>query len=252
MNLFKEIGRYIIFMKYVFKRPERGRVFWSMLTREMNLMGIESLVVVILIALITGAVTTVQTASQLASDSGILPPSLFPMEIVGSVVGSSSILEIAPTITCLVLAGKIGANIASEIGNMRVSEQIDAYEVMGINSIGFVSLPKILAGVIMIPCLILVSVFLLMVGGLIASKLTGILTLDQYVTGIRSSFVPHYVNVLMVKGYIFSFIITSMSAFQGYYTKGGALEVGEAGTKAVTRICVAILAFDLIIAKLLL
>jgi len=95
-------------------------------------------------------------------------------------------------------------------------------------------------------------VFLLMVGGLIAAKLTGILTMDQYVTGIRSSFVPHYVNVLMVKGYIFSFIITSMSAFQGYYTKGGALEVGEAGTKAVTRICVAILAFDLIIAKLLL
>ena len=164
MNLFSEIGRYIIFMKYVFKRPERGRVFWSMLTREMNLMGIESLVVVILIALITGAVTTVQTASQLASDSGILPPSLFPMEIVGSVVGSSSILEIAPTITCLVLAGKIGANIASEIGNMRVSEQIDAYEVMGINSIGFVSLPKILAGVIMIPCLILVSVFTLSPG----------------------------------------------------------------------------------------
>jgi phospholipid/cholesterol/gamma-HCH transport system permease protein len=175
MNLFSEIGRYIIFMKYVFKRPERGRVFWSMLTREMNLIGIESLVVVILIALITGAVTTVQTASQLASDSGVLPPSLFPMEIVGSVVGSSSILEIAPTITCLVLAGKIGANIASEIGNMRVSEQIDAYEVMGINSIGFVSLPKILAGVIMIPCLILVSVFLLMVGGLIAAKLTGII-----------------------------------------------------------------------------
>ena len=252
MNLFTEIGRYIIFMKYVFKRPERGRVFWSMLTREMNLIGIESLVVVILIALITGAVTTVQTASQLASDSGVLPPSLFPMEIVGSVVGSSSILEIAPTITCLVLAGKIGANIASEIGNMRVSEQIDAYEVMGINSIGFVSLPKILAGMIMIPCLILVSVFLLMVGGLIAAKLTGIMTLDQYITGLRSSFVPHYVNVLLVKSYIFSFIITSMSAFQGYYTKGGALEVGEAGTKAVTRICVAILAFDLIIAKLLL
>lgn len=124
------------------------------------------------------------------------------MEIVGSVVGSSSILEIAPTITCLVLAGKIGANIASEIGNMRVSEQIDAYEVMGINSIGFVSLPKILAGVIMIPCLILVSVFI-DGRGLIAAKLTGILTMDQYVTGIRSSFVPHYVNVLMVKSYIF-------------------------------------------------
>lgn len=158
MNVFSEVGRYILFMRYVFKRPERGRMFWNMLMREMNLIGIESLVVVILIALITGAVTTVQTASQLTSDVGVLPPSLFPLSIVGSVVGSSSVLEIAPTITCLVLAGKIGANIASEIGNMKVSEQIDAYEVMGINSIGFVSLPKIIAGLIVIPMLSLIHI----------------------------------------------------------------------------------------------
>lgn len=252
MKIFSEIGRYILFMQYVFKRPERGRVFWSMLVREMNLIGVDSLVVVILIAIITGAVTTVQTASQLTSDAGILPPSLFPMEIVGSVVGSSSVLELAPTITCLVLAGKIGANIASEIGNMQVSEQIDAYEVMGINSIGFVSLPKIIAGMIMIPCLIIASCFLLILGGLIAAKLTGVMTMDEYVTGLRSSFVPHYAKVLMVKAFVFSFIIGSLSCFQGYYTKGGALEVGEAGTKAVTKICVMILLFDLIVAKLLL
>lgn len=252
MNIFSEVGRYILFMRYVFKRPERGRVFWNMLVREMNLMGVDSLVVVILIAIITGAVTTVQTASQLASDSGILPPSLFPMAIVGSVVGSSSVLELAPTITCLVLAGKIGANIASEIGNMKVSEQIDAYEVMGINSIGFVSIPKILAGIIVIPCLIIISNFLLIFGGLIAAKLTGIMTMDEYVTGLRSSFAPLYAKVLMVKSVVFSFIITSLSCFQGYFTTGGALEVGEAGTKAVTKICVTILLFDLIIAKLLL
>jgi phospholipid/cholesterol/gamma-HCH transport system permease protein len=252
MKIFSEIGRYILFMRFVFKRPDRGRVFWKMLLREMNLIGIDSLVVVILIATITGAVTTIQTASQLASDSGILPPSMFPMSIVGSVVGSSSILELAPTITCLVLAGKIGANIASEIGNMQVSEQIDAYEVMGINSKGFVSLPKVVGGIIMIPCLILVSSFLLILGGLVAAKLTGIMTMDEYVTGLRSSFVPHYAKVLMVKSVVFSFIITSLSCFQGYYTVGGALEVGEAGTKAVTKICVMILLFDLIIAKLLL
>jgi len=177
---------------------------------------------------------------------------LFPMAIVGSVVGSSSVLELAPTITCLVLAGKIGANIASEIGNMKVSEQIDAYEVMGINSIGFVSFPKILAGIIVIPCLIIISNFLLIFGGLIAAKLTGIMTMDEYVTGLRSSFVPLYAKVLMVKSVVFSFIITSLSCFQGYFTTGGALEVGEAGTKAVTKICVTILLFDLIIAKLLL
>lgn len=252
MKIFSEIGRYILFMRFVFKKPERSSVFWNMLMREMYLIGIDSLLVVILIAVITGAVTTVQTASQLASDSGILPPSMFPMAIVGSVVGSSSILELAPTITCLVLAGKVGANIASEIGNMRVSEQIDAYEVMGINSIGFISLPKILAGVIMIPCLIILAAFLLIFGGLLAAKLGGIMTMDEYVTGLRSSFIPNFAKLLMVKSLVFAFIITSLSCFQGYFTVGGALEVGEAGTKAVTKICVLILLFDLIIAKLLL
>ncbi|PHX91734.1 MAG: ABC transporter permease [Flavobacteriales bacterium] len=252
MSFFTEIGRYIIFMSFVFKRPDRRKVFYKMLMREMNLIGIDSLLVVVLIAIITGAVTTVQTASQLTADTGFLPPNLFPLELVGSVVGSSSILELAPTITCLILAGKVGASIASEVGNMRITEQIDAYEVLGINSVGFITLPKILAGIIVIPCLIIISNFLLIFGGLLAAKLTGVMTLEQYINGLRSSFVSHYVEVMLIKAFVFAFIITSLSAFQGYYTKGGALEVGEAGTKAVTRICVTILAFDLIIAKLFL
>jgi phospholipid/cholesterol/gamma-HCH transport system permease protein len=227
-------------------------MFWQNLMREMNLIGVDSLLIVVLIALFTGAVTTVQTASQLMVDSGILPPSFFPMSIVGSVVGSSSVLELAPTITCLVLAGKVGANIASEVGNMRISEQLDAYEVMGINSAGFVGLPKIIAGVIMIPCLVIVSNFLLIYGGLWAGKFTGVVTADEFVTGVRSSFMPLYANIMLVKAFIFAFLITSLSVFQGYYTTGGALEVGEAGTKAVTRICVFILFADLIIAKMFL
>lgn len=239
-------------MSFVFKRPDRGKVFYKMLMREMNLIGIDSLLVVVLIATITGAVTTVQTASQLTADTGFLPTNLFPLELVGSVVGSSSILELAPTITCLILAGKVGASIASEIGNMRITEQIDAYEVLGINSAGFISLPKIIAGIIVIPCLIIVSNFLLILGGLLAAKLTGVMTIDQYINGLRGSFVSHFVKVMLIKAFVFAFIITSLSAFQGYYTKGGALEVGEAGTKAVTRICVTILAFDLIVAKLFL
>lgn len=227
-------------------------MFWQNLMREMNLIGVDSLLIVVLIALFTGAVTTVQTASQLMVDSGILPPSFFPMSIVGSVVGSSSVLELAPTITCLVLAGKVGANIASEVGNMRISEQLDAYEVMGINSAGFVGLPKIIAGVIMIPCLVIVSNFLLIYGGLWAGKFTGVVTADEFVTGVRSSFMPLYANIMLVKAFIFAFLITSLSVFQGYYIQGGALEVGEAGTKAVTRICVFILFADLIIAKMFL
>ncbi len=252
MNLFSEVGRYVLFMRYVLRRPERMYMFWQNLMREMNLIGVDSLLIVVLIALFTGAVTTVQTASQLMVDSGILPPSFFPMSIVGSVVGSSSVLELAPTITCLVLAGKVGANIASEVGNMRISEQLDAYEVMGINSAGFVGLPKIIAGVIMIPCLVIVSNFLLIYGGLWAGKFTGVVTADEFVTGVRSSFMPLYANIMLVKAFIFAFLITSLSVFQGYYTTGGALEVGEAGTKAVTRICVFILFADLIIAKMFL
>jgi phospholipid/cholesterol/gamma-HCH transport system permease protein len=252
MSLFREIGRYVLFMRYVLRKPERLYMFWQNLMREMNLIGVDSLLIVVLIALFTGAVTTVQTASQLTADTGILPPSFFPMSIVGSVVGSSSILELAPTITCLVLAGKVGANIASEVGNMRISEQLDAYEVMGINSAGFVGLPKIIAGVIMIPCLVIVSNFLLIYGGLIAGKFTGVVTADEFTTGVRSSFIPLYANIMLVKAFIFAFLITSLSVFQGYYTVGGALEVGEAGTKAVTRICVLILFADLIIAKMFL
>lgn len=227
-------------------------MFRKMLAREMNVIGVGSLIVVILIALITGAVTTVQTASQFTSEDGVLPAGIFPMEMVGSAVGSSSILELAPLITCLILAGKVGANIASEIGNMKITEQIDAYEVMGVNSIGFVSTPKILAGLIMIPCLILVSAFLHLIGGIIAAKLTGALTVDQFITGMRSSFIPHYLRIMMVKSIIFSFIITSVSSYQGYYTVGGALEVGEAGTTAVVRSCIIILIFDLIVAKTML
>ncbi len=252
MKIFSEVGRYVLFMRYVVRRPERWYMFWQNLMREMNLIGVDSLVIVMLIAIFTGAVTTVQTASQLTSDTGVLPPSLFPMSVVGSVVGSSSILELAPTITCLVLAGKVGANIASEIGNQRISEQLDAYEVMGINSAGFVGLPKILAGVIMIPCLVVISNFLLIYGGLWAAKFTGALTADEYVSGVRSTFMPLYVQIMLVKATIFAFLITSLSVFQGFYTSGGALEVGEAGTKAVTKICVFILFFDLIIAKMFL
>ena len=251
MNLFSEIGRYIIFMKYVFKRPERGRVFWSMLTREMNLMGIESLVVVILIALITGAVTTVQTASQLASDSGILPPSLFPMEIVGSVVGSSSILEIAPTITCLVLAGKIGANIASEIGNMRVSEQIDAYEVMGINSVNYLVFPKTIA-LLLYPFVISIAMFLGIIGGMAACVFGGYATFEDYVTGIQTDFTPFHMAYAFIKTIVFAFLLATIPAFHGYYMKGGALEVGKASTTAFVWTSVAIILLNYILTQMLL
>jgi len=252
MNFFSELGRFAIFMKYVMKKPQRWNVFWKITFREMHNIGIESLLVVVLIATFTGAVTTIQTANQLLTPSDLFPTQLIPKFVVGAVVSTSSILELAPTVTCLVLAGKIGANIASEIGNKKISEQIDAYEVMGINSASFVTLPKIIAGLIMIPSLIILANFLLIYGGVLATKFTSALTLDDLVESARMTFHVEYVKIMLIKSVIFSFLITSLSAYQGYFTTGGALEVGEAGTKAVTKICIFILFFDLVVAQIFL
>ena len=252
MSFFTELGRFAIFMRYVLKRPQKWPVFWKITFREMHNIGIESLLVVMLIATLTGAVTTIQTANQLLTPSDLFPTQLIPKFVVGAVVSNSAILELAPTVTCLVLAGKIGANIASEIGNKKISEQIDAYEVMGINSASFVALPKIVAGLIMIPSLIIVANFLLLYGGVLATQFTTALTIDDLVEGARMVFHAEYVKIMLIKGFIFAFLITSLSSFQGYYTEGGALEVGEAGTKAVTKICIAILFFDLVIAQIFL
>jgi phospholipid/cholesterol/gamma-HCH transport system permease protein len=243
--MFYEFGRYILFIRSMFFKPERFAVFFHRTIHEMNNIGVGSLPIVAIISIFVGAVTTVQTAYQLISP-------LIPLRVIGTIVSDSSLLELAPTITCLVLAGKVGANIASEVGNMRVSEQIDAYEVMGINSSGFLGLPKIIAGLIMIPSLIIIANCLLIGGGIMAAKLTGIMSPSEFVQGARETFKMFTLLVSMVKATVFAFIITSVSTYEGYFTAGGALEVGEAGTRAVTRSCVLILFFDFIIAKLML
>ncbi|MBS3914796.1 MAG: ABC transporter permease [Bacteroidetes bacterium] len=243
--MFYELGRYLIFIRSMFFKPERFQVFLSRTIHEMNNIGVGSLPIVAIISIFVGAVTTVQTAYQLVSP-------LIPLSVIGEIVSDSSMLELAPTITCLVLAGKVGANIASEVGNMRITEQIDAYEVMGINSSGFLGLPKIIAGLIMIPSLIIIANSLLIGGGIIAAKLTGIMSPSEFVQGARSTFKFFTLSVSLVKSFVFAFIITSVSTYEGYFTNGGALEVGESGTRAVTRSCVLILFFDFIIAKLML
>lgn len=243
--MFFELGRYLLFLRSMFSRPEKMKIFVQRTVHEMNNIGVGSLPIVAIISVFVGAVTTVQTAYQLVTP-------LIPKRIIGTIVSDSSLLELAPLITCLVLAGKVGANIASEVGNMRVTEQIDAYEVMGINSSGFLGLPKIIAGIIMIPCLIIIANVLLISGGILAAKLTGILAPNEFVQGARESFKLFTLVVSMVKSFVFAFIITSVSTYEGYFTEGGALEVGEAGTRAVTRSCVIILFFDFVIAKLML
>lgn len=211
----------------------------------MKNIGIGSLAIVVIIAVFQGAVTTLQIAYQLISPLVAAP-------VIGSIVSDSSMLELAPTITCLVLAGKVGSHIASEIGTMKVSEQIDALEIMGINSASFVALPKIVAGVIMIPLLVVISIVLSNVGGVIAGNASGILTPDEFVQGARESFLPFNLAFSLIKAFTYAFIITSVSSYHGYYTEGGALEVGSSSTKAVVYSAVLILFSDYLLTQLLL
>ena len=167
-------------------------------------------------------------------------------------MAESTILEPGPNITCLVLAGKVGSHIASELGTMRVSEQIDALEVMGINAIAYLALPKIIAGLIMIPCLIIIADFLSISGGYLAGGWSGIVSHEDFLYGARDAFRPKTLWFSIFKTFTFAFIITSISSYEGYYTKGGALEVGESSTRAVVRSCVALLFADYLLAQIFL
>ncbi|TAH03536.1 MAG: ABC transporter permease [Sphingobacteriales bacterium] len=243
--LFYHFGKYILLLKSVFKKPEKFSIYQEEIFREMVDIGLGSLGIISIISVFIGAVTTVQTAFQLVSD-------LIPKSVIGGITRDSTILELSPTICSLVLAGKIGSSIASQIGTMRVTEQIDALEIMGINAPGYLILPKVTAGIIMVPMLVIVSIFLSITGGYLAGTASGAVTAAEFVQGLTTNFNPFTVTIAMVKAVTFAIIITTVSAYQGFYTDGGALEVGQASTKAVVISCIAILAADYIIAQLLL
>ncbi|HCN83075.1 MAG TPA: ABC transporter permease [Sphingobacteriaceae bacterium] len=243
--IFHPLGKYILLLKAVFRRPEKWNIYRKEIFKETTAIGIGSLGIIAIISVFLGAVTTVQTAFQLVSD-------FIPRSVIGMIVRDSSILELSPTISALVLAGKVGSSVASQIGTMRVTEQIDALEIMGINSPGFLILPKILAAIITIPLLVIISICLCIFGGYLAGSLSGAVTSQDFMIGLTTDFVPFIITVSMVKSVIFAFIITSVSAYQGFYTDGGALEVGQSSTKAVVISCIAILFSDYVIAQLLL
>lgn len=245
MQILYHFGSYILFLKRMISRPEKLKVYWERTALEMKNIGVGSLAIVAIIAVFQGAVTTLQIAYQLVSP-------LVANPVIGSIVSDSSMLELAPTITCLVLAGKVGSHIASEIGTMKVSEQIDALEIMGINAAAFVALPKIIAGVIMVPCLIVISIFLSNIGGIFAGSASGILTADEFIQGARESFLPFNLLFSLIKAFVYAFIITSVSSYHGYITEGGALEVGSSSTKAVVYSAVLILFSDYLLTQLLL
>jgi phospholipid/cholesterol/gamma-HCH transport system permease protein len=243
--IFHPLGKYILLLKAVFRKPEKWNIYRREIFHEMNSIGVGSLGIISIISIFLGMVTTVQTAFQLVSD-------LIPKSIIGAIVRDSSILELSPTISAIVLAGKVGSSISSQIGTMRVTEQIDALEIMGINSPGYLILPKIVGAVIMIPLLVIISIALCIVGGYIAGTLSGAVTPNDFILGLTEGFIPFTLTVSMVKSVIFAFIITSVSAYQGFYTSGGALEVGISSTRAVVVSCIAILFTDYLVAQLLL
>jgi phospholipid/cholesterol/gamma-HCH transport system permease protein len=245
MNFFTEFGRYLLLMKGMFSRPENGKMYWKEFMHQCVEIGIGSLGIVVIISFFMGAVSALQTAYQLTSP-------VIPKSTIAQIVRDTVILEFAPTLVCIVLAGVVGSKIASELGNMRVSEQIDALEIMGINTKTYLVLPKIIAALMMIPLLIVVSMGLGIVGGRVAGIASGILAPNVYDRGLLENFVSYNVFFALIKGYTFSFIISSIPAFYGYHVQGGSLEIGRASTKAVVVSCVAILFADYILAALLL
>ncbi len=245
MKLFSSIGSYLLMLKGMFTKPENFKMYWKELMHQSVEIGIGSLWIVSIISIFMGAVSAVQTAYQLTSP-------LVPRETIAQIVRDTVILEFAPTLVCIVLAGVVGSKIAGELGNMRVSEQIDALEIMGINTKAYLIMPKILGALITIPLLVVLAAALGIYGGRLAGSLAGIISTDTYDTGLLLNFIQKNVWFAIAKAYTFAFIISSVSAFYGYNVKGGSLEIGRASTTAVITSCILILIADFILSSILL
>lgn len=232
-------------MAKTFSKPEKNKIYFKQTIREIDSLGINSIGIVFIISVFMGAVITLQTRYNLENP-------LIPVYLVGLTARDTMILEFSSTIVGLILAGKVGSNIASEIGTMRVTEQIDALEIMGINSASYLILPKIVAAIFINPFLNILSMFVGIAGGWLAAVGTGALSSVDYIYGIHYAFIPYYITYSMVKTVVFAFIITAVPAYHGFYVKGGALEVGRASTRGVVYSSVLILLFNVIITQLML
>lgn len=241
----KNLGRYLLFISSLFKNRESFKTYVKLTFDECMLVGINSIVLVGLVSLFIGAVSTLQTAYNLINP-------LIPDSVIGLVVRDLTILELAPTITAIIFAGKVGSSIAGNLGTMRITEQIDALEVMGINSASYLVLPKIVGTLIMYPLLVILAGVLAIFGGFLAAKFGGVVSTADYFMGLKMDFNEFTVSFALIKSFVFGFLVSSISSYMGFFTKGGALEVGQASTRAVTVSCIAILFSDFILAQLLL
>ncbi len=240
-KLLFHVGRYFKLLWTSIAKPEKFSMYYKETVRQMNDIGIGSLFIVVLISIFIGAVTAVQFTYQLKG-------SFVPSYYIGYIVRDIAIIEMAPTITSLVLAGKVGSNMAAEIGGMRQKEHIDAMEIMGVNTAAYLVLPKIVAAVVVIPMLVAIAAFVSVIGGYMSTVGTGAISASEYVLGVRSFFIERNVTIMFIKAAVFSFLLTSVSCYQGYYVRGGSIELGQASTSAVVYSNILILLFDYLIA----
>ncbi len=245
MSFFTHFGRYLLMLKGMISKPENGKMYWKEFMHQCAEIGIGSLGIVSIISVFMGAVSAVQTSYQLTSP-------LLSKSVIAQIVRDTVILEFAPTLVCIVLAGVVGSKIASELGNMRVSEQIDALEIMGINTKTYLIMPKVAAAIVTIPMLVVLAMVLGIYGGRLAGSAANILSTDMYDRGLRESFMPYNVTFALIKAYTFAFIISTIPAYYGYHVKGGALEIGRSSTTSVVVSCIMILFADYALAALLL
>ena len=243
--MLQAFGKYLLFLSSLFIRKESARILFKRTIDEAILIGINSILIVGIVSSFIGAVTCVQVAYNLNN-------AFIPRSTIGFMVREMTILELAPTITSIVLAGKVGSSIAGGLGTMQITEQVDALEVMGINSASYLVLPKVLAALFMFPMLVILAMFLSILGGYLAGTITGEITAQEYITGIRGDFIPYNILFALIKSVVFAFLISTISSFRGYFTQGGALEVGAASTAAVTNSVIAVLIADYACAQLLL
>ena len=243
--MISRFGSYLLLMLKVFRKPDKWAVYKKQLITEIYSLGIESLGITVIISVFMGAVVAIQTAYNIDSP-------LIPMKLIGFTVRQSVILEFSPTIISLILAGKVGSRIASEIGTMRVTEQIDALDIMGINAPNFLIFPKVTASIIINPILIILSMGFAIIGGYLVATSTNLFTTQDYLEGLRFTFEGFTVIYALIKTVVFAFIITTISGFEGYMVRGGAIDVGSSSTRAVVWSSIMIILFNLILTQLLL
>lgn len=244
-NSISNFGKYCLFMRSVFSCPNKWNVFYNRTIFEITKLGVDSIQLVIIISLFIGSVIAIQMQYNIASP-------LIPSYTVGLATRDIVLLEFSNSILCLILAGKVGSNIASEIGTMRVTEQIDALDIMGVNSANFLVLPKVVAFVLFMPVLVAFCIATSIMGGYLVALFTDIISIPRYVYGLQALFREWYVWYGIIKSLFFAFVISTVSSYFGYYVKGGALEVGKASTNAVVTSSILILLLDVVLTKLLL